>query len=95
LIDTIITEAIIHTILSEEGGGSVADRLDCDCLVLVAAPVNNDDAGEVLRSRDASNFDSEQEPSKSEVSSGPVKGSQLLAVSDLLTASNLRVASPW
>jgi hypothetical protein len=66
----------------------VDDRLECDCLVLVAARVE-DDAGDVLRSQHDSDFASEREIQNSEVSFWPVKGSRLLAVSDLLTASNL------
>jgi hypothetical protein len=61
ITETIITEAVIHTIVIEEGGGSVDHRLECDCLVLAAARVDDDDAGDVLRSQDTSDFASERE----------------------------------
>jgi hypothetical protein len=82
------TQAILSAILLDEPGGSVADRLQCACPVLVAAPVDGADAGDFPRRQDAFGFVSLRDFQNSEVSRRSARDSQLLAVNDLLTASN-------
>jgi hypothetical protein len=87
MIDGIIIEAAIGAIVLHEGAGSVDHRLECCCLVLVAAHGPRR-ARDVPRSQDVFDFPSKPDFENSEVGSGPANGSQLLTVSDLLTASN-------
>jgi hypothetical protein len=55
---------------------------------VLVARVDGAYAGDVLRSQDASEFASRRDLQNSEVSSRSVNGSQLLAVSKSLAASN-------
>jgi hypothetical protein len=87
ITEAIITHAILGTILLDERSGSVAGRLEGDSPVLVAR-VDGADAGDLPRSQDASDCTSRRDLQNSEVTSRFVKGSQLLAVSKSLTASN-------